>query len=331
MGRVVLINSVLDSQLVYIMSATQVPQEVIKMIDKRRRSFLWSGDKETSPAKCLVAWANVCTTKDMGGLGIKDFDTQNLCLLLNIVHRLHCASSSAWGRWIRQHVDLSNMNAANMGSHWELLRSLLPLYQALTTVQLGDGRSTSFWSDVWFEDDAFADRFPRLFSHCTKKEASVHQAITSNLAGAFVNRMSAQARDELRQLTTITQGLTLSDEPDTRLSPLSRTKEKLDSSAIYKLLKARGQAADPASSFIWQNAAPPRVQMFIWLLCKGRVQCRANLHRKHIVDSPTCAVCGAAEETAEHIVFHCDFAVQFWSAFGLQSSQNLGSNNLHCI
>jgi hypothetical protein len=184
---------------------------------------------------------------------------------------------------------------------------------------------------VWFEDDAFADRFPRLFSHCTKKEASVHQAITSNLAGAFVNRMSAQARDELRQLTTITQGLTLSDEPDTRLSPLSRTKEKLDSSAIYKLLKARGQAADPASSFIWQNAAPPRVQMFIWLLCKGRVQCRANLHRKHIVDSPTCAVCGAAEETAEHIVFHCDFAVQFWSAFGLQSSQNLGSSNLHCI
>jgi hypothetical protein len=331
MGRVVLINSVLDSQLVYIMSATQVPQEVIKMIDKRRRSFLWSGDKETSPAKCLVAWANVCTTKDMGGLGIKDFGTQNVCLLLNIVHRLHCASSSAWGRWIRQHVDLSNMNAANMGSHWELLRSLLPLYQALTTVQLGDGRSTSFWSDVWFEDDAFADRFPRLFSHCTKKEASVHQAITSNLAGAFVNRMSAQARDELRQLTTITQGLTLSDETDTRLSPLSRTKEKLDSSAIYKLLKARGQAADPASSFIWQNAAPPRVQMFIWLLCKGRVQCRANLHRKHIVDSPTCAVCGAAEETAEHIVFHCDFAVQFWSAFGLQSSQNLGSSNLHCI
>jgi hypothetical protein len=45
MGRVVLINSVLDGQLVYIMSATQVPPEVIKMIDKRRRSFLWAGDK----------------------------------------------------------------------------------------------------------------------------------------------------------------------------------------------------------------------------------------------------------------------------------------------
>ena len=43
MGRVVLINSVLDAQLVYIMSAMQIPQETISQIDKRRRSFLWAG------------------------------------------------------------------------------------------------------------------------------------------------------------------------------------------------------------------------------------------------------------------------------------------------
>ena len=129
------------------MSATQVPTEVIKMIDKRRCSFLWAGDKETSAAKYLVAWPNVCTTKELGGLGIKDFSNQNICLLLNLVHRLHCANASAWGNWIISHVDLSNMNADNLGTHWDLLRSLLPLYQAITTIQLGDGRSTSFWSD----------------------------------------------------------------------------------------------------------------------------------------------------------------------------------------
>lgn len=80
MGRVILINSVLDSQLIYIMSATQVPPEVIKQIDKRRRAFLWSGNKETSAAKCLVAWPNVCTTKELGGLGIRDFGTQEYLL-----------------------------------------------------------------------------------------------------------------------------------------------------------------------------------------------------------------------------------------------------------
>jgi hypothetical protein len=160
---------------------------------------------------------------------------------------------------------------------------------------------------------------------------SVHQAIRSNLAGNFVNRLSSQAQDELQQLNLITQGLVLSEDPDTRLSPLSRTKEKLDTSAIYKLLKARGLSADPASSFIWQNAAPPRVQLFAWLLSKGRIQCRANLHRKHIVDSPNCTVCGAAEETPDHIMFHCASAVQFWSSLGMQLGAETSTNRLHCL
>jgi hypothetical protein len=31
--------------------------------------------------------------------------------------------------------------------HWSALRALLPVYQAITTVSLGDGAMTSFWSD----------------------------------------------------------------------------------------------------------------------------------------------------------------------------------------
>jgi len=33
----------------------------------------------------------------------------------------------------------------------------------------------------------------------------------------------------------------------------------------------------------WRNAAPPRVQMFMWLLLQGRIQCRSVLHRKHVL------------------------------------------------
>lgn len=42
MGRVVLINSVLDSQLVYVMSALSIPPTAIQQIDKRRRAFMWA-------------------------------------------------------------------------------------------------------------------------------------------------------------------------------------------------------------------------------------------------------------------------------------------------
>jgi hypothetical protein len=86
-----------------------------------------------------------------------------------------------------------------------MLRTLLPLYQAITTVTLGNGKSTSFVNDVWVGDDALADRFPALVSHCTQKEASVSIAITSNLQSAFVNRMTAQAAAELGQVHMIIQ------------------------------------------------------------------------------------------------------------------------------
>ena len=330
MGRVVLINSVLDSQLVYIMSATQIPNEIIKQVDKRRRSFLWAGDKETSSAWCLVAWQNVCTTKDLGGLGIKDFGVQNVCLLLHLIHRLHNPTQSAWAQWIRDRADLANMKCSSMGNHWDLLSSILPLYQAITTVCVGDGRATSFWKDVWIGDDALADRFPRLFTHCTNKELSVRQMLDDGLSHSFVNRLSPQASDELSQLCAITDDVVLSDQPDTRNSQFSKGPGKLDSTAIYAMLKAQGQQSDPASTFIWENAAPPRVQLFAWLLVRGRVHCRLNLFRKHVVDSPGCTVCGAAQESADHIIFSCPFASEFWSALGVGDAHLHHTDDLVC-
>jgi len=76
---------------------------------------------------------------------------------------------------------MATLRGDPQGSHWDMLRSILPLYQAITTVALGNGRSTLFWIDVWNDDEALADRFPALFSQCTQKEASVSQAIHFNL------------------------------------------------------------------------------------------------------------------------------------------------------
>jgi hypothetical protein len=61
MGRTVLVNSVLDSQLVYFMSSLVIPPSVIQQMDRRRRAFMWAGETngKVSTAKCLVAWQRV--------------------------------------------------------------------------------------------------------------------------------------------------------------------------------------------------------------------------------------------------------------------------------
>ena len=37
------------------------------------------------------------------------------------------------------------------------------------------------------------------------------------------------------------------------------------------IFQARANAMDDKASFIWKNAAPPRVQLFMWLLLQGRI------------------------------------------------------------
>lgn len=83
------------------------------------------------------------------------------------------------------------------GDHWHTLRSLLPLYQAITTVSIGDGRTCSFWSDVWLGYEALADVYLALYSHCNSKNVSVKEMLEEGLQHTLVPRLSLQASSEL--------------------------------------------------------------------------------------------------------------------------------------
>jgi hypothetical protein len=51
----------------------------------------------------------VCAPKDLGGLGIKDMGTQNICLLLKLIHKLHCPQSSAWAHWVQGRASVATL------------------------------------------------------------------------------------------------------------------------------------------------------------------------------------------------------------------------------
>lgn len=104
---------------------------------------------------------------------------------------------------MRGHANLATLRGDLRGNHWKTLRSILPLYQALTTVEIKDGAATSFWNDVWYMDETLADKFPALYSHCTRKDESVREAVQSQLHNTFVPRLTSQATSDLQQLQPI--------------------------------------------------------------------------------------------------------------------------------
>ncbi|CAN6212194.1 unnamed protein product [Urochloa humidicola] len=211
------------------------------------------------------------------------------------------------------------------------MRALLPIYQAITTVHLGDGRSTSFWHDVWDGDDSMADRFPSLFIHCKKHHHSVEEIVRDGLERHLVVRLTREAQAELQSINTTIRATALSTAHDVRSSQFAQPDGKLHTASLYRMLNASDYERSPNAEFIWCNHAPPRVRFFAWLLTNNKVQSRANLRRKTVITDDTCELCSGCSETAAHIIFHCPVASSFWRTMGFHIHADQSTQELHCI
>jgi hypothetical protein len=116
---------------------------------------------------------------------------QNQCLLLKILHRLSAPAGSAWARWMRRHINLATLEGNVAASHWNSLRALLPLYRAITTVEVQNGVSTSFWEDSWLASGPLAESLPALYSHATVPGVSVATALHDGIDAFLQPRLTS--------------------------------------------------------------------------------------------------------------------------------------------
>ena len=117
----------------------------------------------------------------------------NDSLLLKMVHRLHAAPRSRWAAWVWSGADgllLLSRGEMALGDHKSSMAKLLPLYRAITSVEVGDGRACSFWWDNWLPCGAVATAFPALFSHTTDEEVIVWQVRQCGVSSFLVPRMT---------------------------------------------------------------------------------------------------------------------------------------------
>jgi hypothetical protein len=79
-GRLILINSVLSSLPIFMMSFFELPKGVLEKIDCFRSRFYWQNNQHKRKYR-LVKWEVTCQPKDQGGLWIQNLEIQNKCLL----------------------------------------------------------------------------------------------------------------------------------------------------------------------------------------------------------------------------------------------------------
>ncbi|CAM0954816.1 unnamed protein product [Alopecurus aequalis] len=237
--------------------------------------------------------------------------------------RLFSAPDESWPRWVwatlgESSIDSSGQLSTLCGGHWQGLLQLLPLYRDISRVTIADGQRTAFWLDNWLPCGALSSCMPELFSHSMAPTVSVQKLLRAGLDVNLAPRLSATASAQRRALLATLAQVRLNDAADQRSLPLCAANDgRLRTSSLYALCMLGGELSDNYN-FVWQNFAPSKVKFFAWLLVQGRIQCRANLLHKKIIEAADsgCAICGADAENTDHIVFSCPFARTFWEAIG---------------
>lgn len=141
-GRVTLINSVLNSLPIFFMSFYKAPRNVIKTLVSIQRNFLWGGCGEKRKI-AWVKWDEVCLTKNVGGLGIKNIEMFNKALLAKWHWGLINGEDGLWVRLLKARYGLIDVSPLEIDSISRGLK-ISELWKIL--IQSGSSQISLDWS-----------------------------------------------------------------------------------------------------------------------------------------------------------------------------------------
>ncbi|KAL4322009.1 hypothetical protein AHAS_Ahas14G0167600 [Arachis hypogaea] len=180
-GKLVLIKSVINSLPIYYLSLYKMPNVVARRIISLQRRFFWGKD-DGRPGMALVKWEVVQAPKKLRGLGVGNAVVHNTVLLFKWWWRFSKEDCPLWKKIVcscnslnPNHL-LSTQELPRRGGPWRDICQIQIKEQHVRqkmidgfAMEVGDGRSTRFSEDTWFQVGKLKDSFPRLFPISNQK------------------------------------------------------------------------------------------------------------------------------------------------------------------
>ncbi|GAU49947.1 hypothetical protein TSUD_408420 [Trifolium subterraneum] len=317
-GRVILLNSVLNSIPIFYLSFMKMPVKIWKQIVKLQRQFLWGGTIRERKIP-WVNWTNVCKPKVDEWLGIRDLMAVNLALLGKWRWRLLSGGQGIWRDILLSRYS-SLYPSPHLGGRLVGFRGTSTWWRDVSLLgdttdstsdwfsegigkKVGDGLMTSFWFETWIGDTPLKVQYQRLFQ--------VLEQITSKVGemGTWVD--GEWVWDLKWRRVLFVWEVDLLDDLMRTLNSIQITNAndnwfwKHDANGIFSVksaysvveLDSRVDVAMPeVPSFIlakvWKSWAPSKVIVFSWKLLQNRIPSRPNLFRRKVVRVPVCFAWG---------------------------------------
>lgn len=122
-----------------------------------------------------IAWDSMVRPKYLGGLGIGYLSDMNVALLTKWLWRLKTQEQSLWSSCIASIHKIHNIDGKSFAlksfpgtwlsiteaekdlSYWNIS------FNSCFTRKIGRGDKTHFWKDIWIDNVALKDVFPKLY------------------------------------------------------------------------------------------------------------------------------------------------------------------------
>ncbi|XP_058764573.1 uncharacterized mitochondrial protein AtMg00310-like [Vicia villosa] len=190
-GRVVMINSVLNVIPTYTLSFYRVPKKVLQRLCQLQGNFLWNR-KENSRAIHWASWKTVCKTKEQGGLGVKDIEVMNMALLNKWKWRILKESDKPWVNILNSRYDNIKVKVlegdafvlSSRYSIWwrDLINCELDLptgfckFAGIINCSVENGGDTALWQARWVCDQSLSEAFTEIHERVIDKNTSIASA-----------------------------------------------------------------------------------------------------------------------------------------------------------
>ncbi|WVZ96381.1 LOW QUALITY PROTEIN: hypothetical protein U9M48_042027, partial [Paspalum notatum var. saurae] len=258
-GRLVLINSVLSSLPMFMLSFFAIPKGVLKKLEYLRSRFFWQNDQHKKKYH-LIKWDQVRQPKQQGGLGIIDLEVQNKCLLSKWLFKL-ANEDGIWQRLLRN----------------KYLKSK-PFGSGSKTPGISHFGLVRFWEDTWCGSQPLKFIYPSLFKIVRNKSATVADVMSSvPLNVSFRRGLVGERLRAWHELVGVVMRVPMRGGRDVFKWSLNKT-GVFTVNSMYKHLVSNGIKV---SQEIWKTKIPLKIKIFMWYVKRGVLLTKDNLARRN--------------------------------------------------
>ena len=336
--RLILINSVLTSLPMFMLSFFEIPIGVRKRLDFFRSRFFWQSDGNKKKYR-LTKWNIICRPKDQGGLGVEVLEIKNKCLLCKWLFKI-LNGDGVWSELIKNKY-LHPSTLAQVKPHafdspfWKGLLKVRDDFFRRGHFKVGNGLQTRFWEDTWLGDEPLAVQYPLLYNIVQRKNVLVADVLSQNpLNIVFRRTLSENKWIMWLHLVQRLMDVSLSGTADEFVWDLTAS-GMFTVKSMY--LDYMNDNTIYLRKYIWKLKVSLKIRIFMWFLHRRVILTKDNLSKRNWHGCLKCCFCDK-EESIQHLFIDCPLAQIVWRIVHMTFSiapptsiPNLFGNWLHGV